>query len=121
MYVNQHLIKHNTKLVEDNNKEQAFRKIWQNVFKITQEEDAQYNLKNEREEVNFLNNNAFYLKTYNHSSLDRLHGVNQIDTLISFQEIEKAIRSFKKNTSGKTNINKKIPSKTPKSALKKLQ
>lgn len=117
----QHLIKNNIKLMENNEKEEAFREILQNVFKITQEENARYYIDTEREVVNFLSNNEFYLNTYDHSNLHRLQGEQQIDTLITYQKIEMTIKSFKNNTPGETKINKIILSNTPRNALIKLQ
>lgn len=45
----QHLVINNTKLTTNEDKEQAFRKVWKDIFKITPEENTDYDIDTENE------------------------------------------------------------------------
>lgn len=92
--------------MEDREREEAYMKIWQNVFRVTQQENNQCDIETEREVEAFLNTNAHYINACEHSYLNRLQGENQIDSLITYQEIEITIKSFRNITPGETAINK---------------
>lgn len=117
----QYIIKNNIKLIENNEKEEAFRSIWENIFKITPEENAQYDHDNGRAVRDYLNNNQEILATYNSSDLSRLQGNQNIDELISLPEIQATIKSFTNDTPGETPINKSVLQNLPISAHTKIQ
>lgn len=117
----QHLEKNNTKLIEDNEKEEAFREIWSNVFTITAEENAGYDEQTEREVEQFWNVNEEKRTIYENSDLTRLAGREEIDSLISTADIEGIIKSFKNNTPGETPINKTILRHLPDNAVETIK
>lgn len=117
----QHLQINNTKLINDKDKEAAHRSIWQEVFKISSQENAEYDREIEAEVERYLENNQDKITTFQTSDLNRLRSYNHIDTLISQVEIKAIIKSFKTNTPGDTNINKIILNNIPERALTILQ
>lgn len=118
---NQHLEVNNTKLVEEKDKERAFREIWSKVFTISPEENMQYNLNKEREIEGYWLNNEEQRTPFPSSDINRITGREEIDTLISTAEIKYAIKSFKNNTPGESPINKLILKNLPDSAIENLK
>lgn len=118
---NQYLQINNTKITNDKDKEETHRGIWKEVFKITPEENAEYDIDKEEEVERYLNANEEKITTYQRSDLNRLQGAYNIDTLITQDEIKTIMNTFKNNTLGETNINKIILKNMPESAITKLQ
>lgn len=85
----------NTKLINDKDKEAVHRNIWQEVFKITLQENAKYDREKEIEVGRYLEGNQDKVATFPRSDLNRLKGNNQVDTLITQTEIKGVIKSFK--------------------------
>lgn len=73
-HIKQHLIKNNIKLTEGSEKEEAFRKIWKNIFRITPEENLNYDLDHQRITEDYLSNNKDVYTPYNTSDSTRLQG-----------------------------------------------
>lgn len=105
---NQHFIRNNIKLMEDEEKEEAFREIRQEVFKIRHEENREFDGGTEEEVEEFLMENENKLRPYELSNTNRLQGDQEIDTLITTEEIKGTIKKFRKNTPGESIINKVI-------------
>lgn len=118
---NQYLIKNNTELTEDKDKEETFREIWQNIFRITPQENAQYDIENQRMVEEYLRNHTNIYTSYQESDTTRLQGNNEIDTLITLTEIQTIIKHLKNDTPGETKINRPILKNLPISAIAKLQ
>lgn len=108
---NQYIIKDNNKLTESKEKEKAFRNIWQDIFRISREENALFDRENERMVENYLKNNKEILNTYDKSDLTRLQGTHHTDTLISQTEIQTTIKNLKNYTPGESQIGKQNNSK----------
>lgn len=68
---NNHLIVNDNKLIHDKEKEEAHRNIWQNTFKMTDEENDQYNRENEVRVEEDLSNNTNKISPYHTSDLTR--------------------------------------------------
>ncbi len=94
---------------------------WQDIFKITQEENANYDRETEQEVEEYLNNNPGKVRTYEKSNINRLQGDDSIDTRITSREIYLTIKSFRNETPGETNIHKTVLSHLPENALTTLQ
>lgn len=106
--VKQYTIKNNIKLIENNEKEEAFRKIWENIFKIMPEENTQYDDDNKKTVRDFLNNHQEIFTTCDLSDLSRLQGNQNTDELIFISEIQTTIKSFKKQYSKGNSSSKQI-------------
>lgn len=85
----------NKKLPTDEEKEEAHRAIWKEVFKITQEKNQNYDRNTERGVEEYLRRNQDLHTPYDTSDLTTLQGRNGIDTLISIRETELTIKGFK--------------------------
>lgn len=118
---NQDLEVNNIKLINDKDKEAAHRAILQDVFKISPQENAEYDREKEEEVRRYLDAHQNKITPFERSNLNRLQGANQIDTLITQIEIKSVINSFKNNTPGETNINKTIFKNLPNRGLTILQ
>ena len=119
--VEQYLHINNITLTNDEDKEEAHRTIWKEVFKISPQENIEFDRENEEEVERYLNENQIKTTTFHRSDLNRLQGANQIDTLITQTEMKAIINKFKTNTPGETNINKIILKNIPDNALNILQ
>lgn len=117
----QHLEVNNIKIVENCEKEEAFREIWSKVFTITPEENALYDQNKEREIDQYWATNEDLRNPYPSSDLSRITGREEINSLITTREIKHAITSFKNNTPGESPINKLILKNLPDTALEILK
>ena len=64
------------KIYEDKEKEKEFRKVWQNIFKISDEENRNFCTTTERAVDEFLRKNSKRTKPYKYAILDRLNSDN---------------------------------------------
>lgn len=119
--INPHLKDNNKTITEDEEKEDAHRTIWSEVFKISQEDNLFCSRDKDIEVDNFLLRNQNLHTPDNNTDLNRLRGENDIDRLISMREIETTINTFKNNTPGQSKINKVILKHLPENAIKILQ
>lgn len=76
----QYLQINNTKITNEKGKEEAHRGIWKEVFKITPQENAEYDMDKEEEVDKYLDANEEKITIYQRSDLNRLQGTNNIDT-----------------------------------------
>ena len=86
---NQYLQVNNTTLTSYEDKEAAHRTIWREVFMISPQENALFDRNKEEEVEKYLRANDAYTTTYERSDLNRLRGINQIDSLVTQVEIKK--------------------------------
>lgn len=84
---NQYLVLNGINLIEDEETEEAHRKIWEEVFNIRQEEIAQYDETTEREVEEYLLSNEEKRTIYDLSDLRRLQGRYDVDSLITTEII----------------------------------
>lgn len=116
-----HLERNNIKLTEDKEKEEAFKEIWRDVFTITPQENASYDMQTERDIEQYWNINNDKRTPYNTSDLTRLTGGEDINTRITSAEMKYTIKTFKNNTPGETPINKTILSHLPDNAIETIK
>lgn len=88
-----------TPATEDEEKEEAHRQIWSEVFRIALEENVNYDV-HEREIQEYWLFNKDKRKIFQPSDISRLQGRHEIDTLITLREITTAVKAFKNNTPG---------------------
>lgn len=101
-------------------KEETFREIWENVFRITPEENRQSDIEKERKVEKYNSQNIHNILSHTESNLNRLQGNNN-DTPITTDEINNAIKTVKTNTPRESRINKVIIKNLPDNAMKLLQ
>lgn len=91
---NDNLIVNNWELIQEADKEKEHRKIWQNIFKKSDEENQQYDPGNERLVRQCINNNSDQITPYQTSEIDRFHN-QEIDQLITLDEIKNNDQIYK--------------------------
>lgn len=105
---NNHLKINNVILTTDEAKEEAHCKIWRNIFRISPEENPQYDPETERIVDEYLNNNNDKITIYQTTDISTLLENQPLIKPINIHEIKYTIKSFKTNTPGETKINKTI-------------
>ena len=116
-----HLKIDNQKITEDDEIENVFRDIWSKVFTILPEDNLLFDRQNERDIEYYWTQNEHRRTTHNYSDLTRLNGNNEVDTLISTNEINRIIRGFKNNSPGESPINKIVLAHLPKKSIELLK
>lgn len=104
---NNHLIIDNVVLTSDERKEEVHRRIWSDVFRISPEENQNYDLETEKTVNEFINNNNDQITIFQNTDIKRLQK-HPLTQPINLNEIKATIKSFKTNTPGETKINKAI-------------
>ena len=119
---NNHHLKINDRIITDTKeKEETFRDIWKNIFRISPEENQNFDVAKETEVEAFIAENIEKCQPNTFSDLSRLSSHNDIDSEISEEEIKRTINTFKNNTPGETSINKIIMKNVPDTAITKLK
>ena len=111
----------NKKITEDSDIENAFSNIWSKVFMISPADNIHYDRQTERDIETYWTTHEHLRTTHNISDLTRLTGNNEIDTLITINEIKNTIKSIKSISPGESPINKPVLNHLPDKALKILQ
>lgn len=109
---NQYLLVNNNKLTNDQDKEEAYKNIWKEVFKISPPKNMDFDRESAREVESYIDTNQIKVTTFQRSDLNRLLGANITDSLITNEEMTEVIKKFNNNTPGENNINKAILKKT---------
>ena len=117
----QHLKINNTKITEEHEIEDIFRNIWSKVFTITPEENRHFDRHTEQTIETYWSQNEQKRTIHNLSDLARLSGDEEINTLISTNEINNIIKSFKSNSPGESPVNKAILTNLPTNAIELLK
>ena len=110
----------NNKLYKDEEKHSLYNRTWKNVFKISEEENQNFDEENEIRVNNFLNENLYRTKPYEFANTRRLDPNNFLTKPIEKRHIISIIKQFKKKAPGKSGINKEILDNLPKEALDRL-
>ena len=106
-----------------NKKERAelFRKYWEQIFRISPEENREFDINNEIRVNNFLNSNRRRIRSHETSDLKRLIEADSLIKPVQLYEIKFIIKEMKDKTPGESGIRKKIIEKLPTIALTKLR
>ena len=83
------------KLYDSREKEPKFREIWGNIFKISQEENQNFDQINERHVLRYLQRHEFETLSYQHTDSDRLDTNNYMTRPTTSTEIKRIIKEFK--------------------------
>ena len=93
----------------DKKKEEKFREIWSGIFNISDEENIQFDMQNERIVNNYIERNEFMITPFRRPDLDRLDPNNYLTKPVTTNNIKSIIRNFKNNKApGASGINKII-------------
>ena len=95
---------HNDRPIYDNvQKEHIFRHYWQNIFKISDEENQNFDQHTDQQVTDFLIPRREHLKPYTQTDYTRLD--YQFDT-VTTEELDNTIKSIRQKTPGKSGITK---------------
>ena len=116
------LNQNNAKLYEPRDKEREFRNIWSNVFKISDEENQNFDLNHERMVTDYLDNHQQETQPFPFADLTRLDPDNFMTRPVTRYDIISTIKEFKNNKApGESGINKLILIQLPISAIDRLK
>lgn len=111
-----YLVHENRKIYDDKGKEQIFRDIWSKVFRISQEENQEFDQETEITVNDYINDNTFNISPNIQGNPQLLN--NDYFTLeITIEDIKNIIKQMKNNSPGQTKINKTILQKLPDETL----
>ena len=102
-------------IYEDDEKEEIFRNYWQKVFKISDEENIEFDQNHEVAVMENLTVNAESLEPLNHTNYELLK--TETD-LVYVKEVKDLIKSLKQRSPGEDNITKYHMSELPDNSLK---
>ena len=108
------------KLFDDESKLNRFRVVWQDIFKITEEENANYDTAHEERIMNYLEENYYRTQPYHLANLNRLNNEDPLTKPLQYFEMLRIIGNFKNKAPGNSGINKGIFTKLPRVALERL-
>ena len=112
-----YILHKNKKIYNVKEKENIFREIWGNVFRISPTENIQFDQENERIVDNYISNNTPEIIPYHQANPDNLNTDNYFTSEITLQDVKNNIKQLKNNTPGQTKINKVILQKLPNDVL----
>ena len=107
----------NQKIFDDNNQEEAFRMHWQNTFKITPQENQDFDQQHEVFINNIINNNLETLSPFPMADLSRLDPENELLNPIRPCDIKLILKEIKNRAPGISGINKEIMDNLPNQTL----
>ena len=108
------------KLFNDESKLNRLRVVWQDIFKITEEENANYDIAHEERIMNYLEENYYRTQPYHLANLNRLNNEDSLIKPLQYFDMLRIIGNFKNKAPGNSGINKGILTKLPRVALERL-
>ena len=109
------------KIEEEEEQIRILTNTWRKTFKISDEENRDFDINNENLVNNFINNNRDRITPYEHPDLTRLNEENYLISEIEMAEIINSLKSFKNKAPGKSGITKLILTKIPPNAWQRFQ
>ena len=113
--------RNNERIFAANEKEEVYRRIWQVIFSIPEEENENFDLNNERIVKEYMQRNVNKLRPHEFSDLSRLEGENPLTRPVTTRDAITIINSFKNKAPGISSIGKRILKELPRIAMKDLQ
>lgn len=110
----------NEKIYDNKGKEKIFREIWRNNFRVSEEENEDFDYDNEEAVREFLATNLNRTLPYLHPDIRRLPNNNLVTSKISINEIKGFIKSSKGTAPGESKVNKDILLNLPDLAIEHL-
>ena len=111
----------NEKVWEDGKKEELFRKRWEKIFMISDEENQDFDLAHERRIEAYLADNIERTIPYALTDLRRLEDNNPLTKKIEIYHIKSVLGKMKDKSPGKSGIRKNLITQMPIIALQKLK
>lgn len=87
-------------ITDDRGKEEAFKEIWSNIFRISPEEYQEYDAIKEGEVKDHIMINYDKCQPYINSDVNKLTQNNETEAVVSEGEIRQTINTFKNNSPG---------------------
>ena len=110
----------NDKLYSPEEKEPIFRDIWSNIFRITPEENQQFDQHTEHTVNNFININREHCTPYQYADETRLSNNSYLTSKITIEEVKRIIKNMKNNAPGHSLISKLVLTHLPIEAINTL-
>ena len=110
----------NNKIFDVKGKEQLFRDFWKDTFRISPEENADFDQETDREISEFINQNIERITPYETANLERLNAENPLTKPITLAEVKNIIQKFKNKAPGCSGINKALLLQLPNEILEEL-
>ena len=107
----------NEEVYEDEGKENIFRKNWKKIFQISEEENATFDMDNDRIVRNFIQQNHHKL---NPLPLTNYPDLRNETEMITTKEIKNVIKSFKQRAPGEDTLTKYHLERVPPNMIKNL-
>ena len=108
------------KLFDDDSKLNRFKVVCQDIFKITEEENVNYDIAHEERIMNYLAENYLRSQPYRLANLNRLNNEDPLTKPLQYFDMLRIIGNFKNKAPGNSGINKSILTKLPRAALERL-
>lgn len=115
-----YIIDNNRKIGNNSEKEEVFREIWKRVFRISDEENMDFDMNTEHMVHEYLRTNMDRTLPFDDININRFNDSDLITSSIKVWEIKQIIKNMKNNAPGYSGINKKIISELPEIAFIKL-
>ena len=109
------------KVYTDQNKLKLYHEIWTNIFKISEDENRNFDPINERRVNETLRNNTERIQPYLTSDLSRLLEDDPLLRPMQIADLKRIIKSMKNKAPGKSGIRKNVMEKCPEIALVKFK
>ena len=109
------------KVYKDNEKAKLLRDTWENVFRISEEENAEFDINNEQEVLRYLKANELRTIPYVTSDLTRLSEDNPLIKPVETHTIKNIIQKTKDKAPGESGIRNSILEQIPPIATQKLK
>ena len=113
----------------DNNGEKVYEPVeqlnlltetWEKTFRISEEDNEEFDIENEMIVNNFIRENTERLTPYDHPDINRLDNNNYLISEVTENDIIEIIKTFKNKAPGRSGINKQILVKLPIQAWTRL-
>ena len=101
------------KCYKDEEKEKLFREIWQDIFRISNQENQNFCQQKEEEVKAFLDQNRHRLTPYKEASMDRLNPHCEFTKPVETFQIKLIIKNFKDKVPGESGLRKSILEQIP--------
>ena len=110
-----------TRKYEDSEKEETFRDIWTDIFRITDEDNVTFDAENERRINDYMTRNDQICLPYEYADLNRLEPDNYLTKPTTTTEIKTIIKNFKnRKAPGLSGIGKNTLINLPDCAIDRL-
>ena len=109
------------KLYKTKEKLNMFKETWASeIFRITEQENTEFDMENERRVEEFLDQNDHRMNPYLNANLNRLDANNFLTKPVTLMDIIRIITNFKNKAPGESGLTRNMLLNVPRSALERL-